>query len=146
MICLRVFGTPAPQGSKRHVGGGRMIEASKKVKPWRQAIVDQAIRDGVSGSQLDGPLMLRVTFYMQRPKFHSGAKGLKALAPLFPHKVPDLDKLLRSTCDALTDSQVIVDDARIVQIKARKVYADTELTGALIYITHTTEGETSWER
>jgi len=147
MICLRVFGTPAPQGSKRHVGGGRMIEVSKKVKPWRAAIVDQAIRDGVSGTQLDGPLMLRVTFYMQRPKFHSGAKGIKASAPPFPDRVPDLDKLLRSTCDALTDSQVIVDDARIVQIKARKVYADTELTGALIYITHTTnEGETSWEK
>lgn len=146
MITMRVFGTPAPQGSKRHVGGGRMIEASKKVKPWRAAIVDQAIRDGVAGSQFDGPLMLRVTFYMQRPKFHSGVKGIKALAPLFPHKVPDLDKLLRSTCDALTDSQVIVDDARIVQIKARKIYADEVAPGALIYITHTNEGETSWEK
>ena len=29
---------PAPQGSKRHVGGGRLIEASKRVKPWRQAV------------------------------------------------------------------------------------------------------------
>ena len=141
MIQLRVFGTPAPQGSKRHVGGGRMIEASNKVKPWRQAIVDQAIRDGVSGSQLDGPLMLRVTFYLQRPKSHSGARGIKASAPALPNKVPDLDKLLRSTCDGLTQAALIVDDALIVRIKARKVYADEVAPGAIIYITTTIEGE-----
>ena len=143
MIILRVFGTPAPQGSKRHVGGGRMIEASKKVKPWRQAIVDQAIRDGVSGAALDGSLELRVTFYLQRPKSHLGVRGIRPSAPLLPHRVPDLDKLLRSTCDALTDSQVIVDDARIVRIKARKVYADHDPTGALIYINTTIEGKSN---
>jgi crossover junction endodeoxyribonuclease RusA len=141
MIQLRVYGTPAPQGSKRHVGGGRMIEASAKVKPWREAIVAQAIRDGVAGVALDGSLMLRVTFYLQRPKSHSGARGIKASAPLLPNKVPDLDKLLRSTCDGLTQAALIVDDARIVRIKARKVYADNEQPGALIYITTTTEGE-----
>jgi crossover junction endodeoxyribonuclease RusA len=143
MITMRVFGTPAPQGSKRHVGGGRMIEASKKVKPWRQAIVDQAIRDGVSGAALDGSLELRVTFYLQRPKSHLGVRGIRPSAPLLPSKVPDLDKLLRSTCDALTDSQVIVDDARIVQIEAEKVYADHDPTGALIYINTTIEGKTN---
>jgi Holliday junction resolvase RusA-like endonuclease len=51
--------------------------------------------------------------------------------------------LLRSTCDALTDSQVIVDDARIVQIEAEKVYADHDPTGALIYITTTIEGKSN---
>jgi crossover junction endodeoxyribonuclease RusA len=143
VITLRVFGTPAPQGSKRHVGGGRMIEASKKVKPWRQAIVDQAIRDGVSGAALDGSLELRVTFYLQRPKSHIGVRGIRPSAPLLPSKVPDLDKLLRSTCDALTDAQVIVDDARIVRIKARKLYADHDPTGALIYINTTIEGKSN---
>jgi Holliday junction resolvase RusA-like endonuclease len=138
MITFRVFGTPAPQGSKRHIGGGRMIEASKKVKPWRQAIVDQAIRDGVSGTALDGSLELRVTFYLQRPKSHLGVRGIRSSAPTLPHRVPDLDKLLRSTCDALTDSQVIVDDARIVRIHAQKVYADEVAPGAIIFITHTT--------
>ena len=28
----------APQGSKRHVGRGIMIESSKRVKPWRDAV------------------------------------------------------------------------------------------------------------
>ena len=140
-IRLQVFGTPAPQGSKRHVGGGRMIEVSKKVKPWREAIADQAVRDGVAGLALDGALMLRVTFYLQRPKSHSGAKGIKASAPAHPDKVPDLDKLLRSTCDGLTQAALIMDDSRIVRIKARKLYADNRATGADIYITHIREGE-----
>lgn len=33
-----VFGLPAPQGSKRHVGEGRMVESSKRVKPWRRQV------------------------------------------------------------------------------------------------------------
>jgi len=140
-IRLQVFGIPAPQGSKRHVGGGRMIEASKKVKPWRQAIVEQAIRDGVSGAALDGALLLRVSFYLPRPKGHSGVRGLRPSAPRWPFRVPDLDKLLRSTNDGLTTAQVIADDARLVIIHAQKVYADERASGADIYITHITEGE-----
>ena len=31
MIEIKVIGLPAPQGSKRHVGHGVMIESSKKV-------------------------------------------------------------------------------------------------------------------
>lgn len=34
-ICFFVAGRPAVQGSKRHVGGGRLIESSRQVGPWR---------------------------------------------------------------------------------------------------------------
>src|SRR3546814_14230461 len=37
-VTLTVHGSPAPQCSKRHVGRGRMIESSQKVKPWRQDV------------------------------------------------------------------------------------------------------------
>lgn len=33
-IGFHVIGLPAPQGSKKHVGHGVMVESSKKVKPW----------------------------------------------------------------------------------------------------------------
>ena len=42
-ITFEVYGQPAPQGSKRHVGGGRMIESSKAVAPWREAVKWAAI-------------------------------------------------------------------------------------------------------
>ena len=41
-LTFRVYGTPAPQGSKRHVGRGVMVESSKKVAPWRQDVVAAA--------------------------------------------------------------------------------------------------------
>ena len=58
----RVFipGVPAPQGSKRHVGGGRLVESSKKVKPWRRAVnaappmVQRPDLDKLIRSTLDG--------------------------------------------------------------------------------------------
>ena len=33
-----VYGTAAPQGSKRHVGNGVMLESSKRLRPWRQDV------------------------------------------------------------------------------------------------------------
>lgn len=37
-FAMVAYGTPAPQGSKRHVGRGVMIESSKNLKPWREAV------------------------------------------------------------------------------------------------------------
>ena len=135
---LRVFGLPAPQGSKRHVGGGRMIEASKKVAPWREAVVSEAIRAGLADARLDTPCRISITFYMPRPAGHTGTHGLKRSAPIWPHRTPDLDKLMRSTFDALTQAAVWTDDARVVVATALKTYADHTGPGALITITEMT--------
>jgi len=129
-----VFGTPAPQGSKRHVGGGRMIESSKKVAPWREAVVSEIIRQGHADLRIDAPVFVDVTFFLTRPAGHLTARGIKASAPLWPAKVPDLDKLIRSTLDALTQSGVITDDSRVVKVHARKLYADERSPGAQICI------------
>ena len=32
----------APQGSKKYIGKGRMIEVSKRVKPWRELVRSEA--------------------------------------------------------------------------------------------------------
>ena len=48
---------------------------------------------------------------------------------------PDLDKLLRSTCDGITRGRIWKDDARCVTITAMKQHAATmEDTGALIKV------------
>ena len=61
---------------------------------------------------------------------------MKPTAPRNPHRVPDLDKLIRSTFDALTTANVWEDDARVVAVEALKVYATpTQPTGATITIT-----------
>lgn len=66
-----VLGLPAPQGSKRHVGEGRMVESSKRVKPWRRQVA-AAYRDHDFGDVLDGPVSVTVDFYLPRPKSHYG--------------------------------------------------------------------------
>ena len=114
MIKFFVAGIPAPQGSKRHVGGGRMIESSKKLKPWRDAVRKAATQHLIDNS-LDGPLRVSMDFYLpkpQRSKFGDHPAGK-----------PDADKLARAVNDALTDSGLIFDDSRIVSLHVRKHWA-----------------------
>lgn len=128
MIKFTVNGIPAPQGSKRHVGGGRMIESSKKVAPWREAVRAEAQRalDHGATPASSGPVGLFVTFRLPRPQGHYGKRGLRPSAPTVPHTVPDLDKLLRSTLDGLVMGGVLGDDKQVWTISAVKVYADPE--------------------
>lgn len=118
MIEFTVYGLPAPQGSKRHVGRGIMVESSKDVKPWREA-VKWAAREAMAAagiaSPIDAPLVAIMTFTMPRPK--SAPKSRR-----HADRKPDLSKLIRSTEDALTDAGLIADDARIVTFVAAKVY------------------------
>lgn len=129
---------PAPQGSKRHVGGGRLIEASKRCKPWRQAVAasaQQQMKDQKAGL-LTCACSVSVVFRFKRPKAHFTTNGqLKAAAP--KHcvvKRNDIDKCCRSTLDALTDS-VFADDSLVVSLNAEKRYCiGSEPPGALITV------------
>lgn len=136
-VRIVVYGLPAPQGSKRHIGHGVMVESSKYVKPWREAVKAAAF-DVISwddsrlrpGYPLDGQLSLRVVFSFSRPRSHyrTGANNwmLRPNAPIAPTSKPDLSKLIRSTEDALTDAGVWRDDSRVVHIIAAKVYAGSD--------------------
>lgn len=124
------FGLPAPQGSKRYVGRGIMVESSQALKPWREAVkwaaLDSAPPNVSEKVILDGPLSVRMVFTFNRPRSHyrtgRNAELLRDNAPLFPHGKPDLSKLIRSTEDALVDAGVIRDDCLIVECQASKVY------------------------
>lgn len=129
-----VAGIPKAQGSKRHVGRGRMIEMSKDLGPWREAIAWEAKR--VAGSKkFEGPIWGHFAFFFPRPRSHYGtgrnAERLKESAPIVHSGPPDLDKLVRAACDALTMSGVIEDDRKFVEILATKKYG---VPGALISI------------
>lgn len=119
MITITVYGMPAPQGSKRHVGNGVMIESSKKVKPWRQDVAAAAV---ACGKMLpDGPVRCSMIFTLPKPK--SAPKHRTT----YPDRKPDLSKLVRSTEDALTMAAVWGDDARVVELTAAKRYPNEGL-------------------
>ena len=142
VIVFEVYGTPAPQGSKRHVGGGRMVESSKLVPAWREAVKQAALtaladRDIAYGENGDA-VRVDVIFFMARPKSHyrTGANShlLRGNAPNWPAGKPDLDKLVRSTLDALTDAGVWRDDSQVVVIHAEKSYSALRAPGACVYV------------
>lgn len=126
MISFEVAGIPGPQGSKSHIGGGRMIESSKKVKPWRAAV--SAVARQHCKAPLEGAVSVTVTFYMPAPK--RLPKGR-----VHPSVIPDADKLLRSTFDALTRI-AYHDDGQITHTETHKRYHPNGWTGAYITITH----------
>lgn len=112
-----VVGQPAPQGSKRHVGNGRMVESSKAVKPWREAVRADAVQARGARPPMSGPLAVTLIFTMRKPT--SAPKRRRT----WPAKKPDLDKLVRSTFDALTDAGAWADDGQAVELLAAKRYA-----------------------
>lgn len=135
-VTVEVYGRPAPQGSKRHVGRGVMVESSKAVKPWREAVKHAVLDAGCRHRR--GPVEVHLTFYLPRPRSHyrtgRHAHELRPSAPPWPAVRPDLDKLARATCDALTDAGAVADDACIVGLTATKVWATWRPPGARIQI------------
>ena len=137
-ITLEVYGFPAPQGSKA-VYNGRVVEQSAKtLKPLRKAIAD-ACHEWVTDDHvfLLGPVKIEIDFYIVHPP---SVKMNKRAFPIVP---PDIDKLCRSTLDGVSqglngkvgDGLIWADDSLVVELIARKYYADDREPGATITIT-----------
>lgn len=130
-LVLRVYGDPIPQGSKvaNRFGGGVRDSNATKLTPWRAKVRDAAADAARYHDQMIGPVFVRITFTLTRPKVHyrTGrfAHLLRDEAPVFPiaRGSGDLDKLIRSCLDSLTDARVWVDDCQVVDMRPRKVWA-----------------------
>lgn len=115
MISYFVEGEPAPQGSKNgFVKNGRvvMVESSKKVKPWREAVAWQT--KATVTEPMTSPVEIALVFHLPKPK---------SVTRKWPSVKPDLDKLIRSTFDGLTTGGLYTDDALVIAVSASKQYA-----------------------
>lgn len=133
MITVIVYGSPAPQGSKRFLGTytgadgrthAKLVEHVKAVKPWRQNVEAAALEamDFGRRAALDGPLVASMVFTLPKP---TSAPKKRVT---FADKKPDLSKLCRSTEDALKTGGVWKDDARVVgYVKLWKVFPGEDL-------------------
>jgi crossover junction endodeoxyribonuclease RusA len=132
MLEIVVYGLPAPQGSKKFVGvskGGRgiLIEQSKRVRPWRDAVKAAALAVmGAPGTGPRGPVMVEMIFTMPKPK--SAPKRRRT----YPDRTPDLSKLVRATEDALTDVGAWEDDARVINCTSGKVFPGEDSASLLV--------------
>lgn len=128
-IVITVYGTPAPQGSKRgFVVGNRAIvvdDNKPKLRSWRADVKDAALK--TEATMFHGPVEVYVSFWLARPKGHYGTgRNAGKLRPgvlcEHPAKKPDLDKLLRSTFDGLKEAGIYKDDAQVIITQAAKAY------------------------
>ncbi len=139
MITFYVPGKPAPQGSKRHVGRGIMVESSSELGPWRERVALAAHGVMAGRKLLDGVgFGVRLDFVLPRPK--SAPK--RSTPPAI--RRPDVDKCARTILDAIS-GVIVVDDAQIVDLHATKRLAELgEPPGVRITVTpagdHTTRG------
>lgn len=133
-----VQGAARPQGSKRHVGRGVMVESSKHLRPWRQDVREAAWlemerpTDGTPGPRtpFPGPVHVDLTFCYRRGVSHYRADGVTlnaaGLRKPYPTR-PDTDKLARAILDSIT-GVVIVDDRQVVELTARRVWGPRDET------------------
>lgn len=134
---FEVVGTPAPQGSKTRMPNGAMLDGRSKGAReghanWRAAVAEGArtARSRMPGTEpLAGPLALTVEFRFPMPK--SRSKAIREHGRNPKTSAPDLDKLIRSTGDALKEGGLIADDALFVCTLAYKAEV-VGWTGALI--------------
>ena len=108
-----VLGLPVPQGSMKHVGGGRIVSKSPKLKEWRSKVA-QIVKDQAGEPAHPDPVSITVNFVLPKPK------TVKRDQPTVP---PDLDKLQRAIGDAISiDVKYLIDDAQIIEWHAYKTY------------------------
>lgn len=128
-LSVYVTGRPAPKGSLRHVGGGRMVDQSKKVKPWREQLRAQLRAARPAGvAAWTGPVVVNITVHLARPANHYRTGRhvgiLRGDAPTYPtsRRTGDVDKHARVILDELQNVGVYVDDAQVVDVHCRKQY------------------------
>ena len=120
-----VTGKPAPQGSKKSVGRGRFIEASKYLPDWRAAVVSAA-RQSYQGEPLDVPVRVRIIVFLDQPK-----KPKYILAPATP---PDVDKIARGILDSLKIGGIYRDDALVVSLEIDKMWSVDGMQGSFVSV------------
>lgn len=135
-LWIRANGQPIPQGSKvaGKTASGRLFlrDANPGLKAWRENVAQATWR--IMNERefiidpITGPVQLHVWFYFDKPKSNRSQRPTSKL-------VGDLDKHLRSICDALTDGGAYDDDSQVVSISGEKLWADENTrAGAVIHV------------
>lgn len=135
-----VPGRPAPQGNHTPyvdaTGRARLLEGRNRGQrerhaDWREAVAQSAwvaMAQAKRTTPILGPVEVQVVFRLQAPK------SLKTGVRLH-HRRPDVDKLVRSTLDAIQVGGVYGDDAQVAHLDVWKLYAlPGEPTGARVRV------------
>jgi Holliday junction resolvase RusA-like endonuclease len=126
-IEFTAYGIPQPKGStKSFVVGGKAVTTSDnaKVKPW-QEVVSWAAQQHRPEQIFRGPVIVELDFHFLRPKSVSEKKRR------FHTVKPDIDKITRSTLDALK-GVIYADDSQVTTLLVAKKYGDAPMVNVKI--------------
>lgn len=136
-LIFTVLGKAQPQGSgraftytrKAEKGGGigaRIDSDNPNLKSWRHEVAvtaHLAMRRAGFAMLVTGPVRVCADVYLPCPKSRK---------PHHPHLTkPDIDKLARGLCDALTGI-VWTDDSQVTQLKVTKAYASAGTSPCMV--------------
>ncbi len=126
-MTIIIHGTPKAQPRVKayrrgsHVG----VYTPNTADEWKAQVILAA---SAYHQKFEGTVMLEVEFYLPRPKSHKN--------DVYCQTKPDIDNLLKSTMDALSQAGVWRDDAQVVAVVASKRYeAENREIGAVIKVT-----------
>lgn len=130
MFQLFIEGEPRPQGSKTPVRRGDkiiLIEAQKQLPAWREHMTRMLqLKQLEHETAFTTAVNVALTFWLPRPK---------SVKRQYATSTYDLDKLTRAVLDSVTKAGIWRDDSDVVDLTARKTYADNHQPGVLISIT-----------
>lgn len=127
MIEFTIPGSPVPKGRPKLTTIGGMARAYTPAKTRNyESLVRLAAEQAMSGAApLDGALCVELVVHLPVPESWSQKKRQAALSgAVVPSKKPDLDNVVKAVLDGM-NSVAFVDDARIVDLVARKRYSET---------------------
>ena len=116
VLDVRIFGVPIAQGRPRAFktpAGQVRVYDPGNARDWKRTVLAQVL-ERKPPAPVEGPLEMRLVFYVPRPK--SLPKRER-----HPTHRPDLSNMLKAVEDALT-GVVYRDDAQIVHLDVFKVF------------------------
>lgn len=124
LIRIAAFGRPAPQGSHDLGGAGQLLDSSPYLAGWRAAVRNAAFRAYAEAGIPPETLPLfpaGVPVTIEQCTFYVAEQQCRVAGTEEPLGKPDIDKLLRSTLDALggakgKTARLFADDSQIVRV------------------------------
>lgn len=130
MIQFTIVGDPVAKGRPKFAVHGKHAVAytPKKTRQGEDMIIVQAVKYRPE-EPIKGSIYLQIDVNVRIPKATSKKKRLLMLyRKIRPTARPDIDNYAKTILDALTRAMFWMDDNQIVDLHARKYYADIPRT------------------
>ena len=116
-------GPPVAMGRPRFTRTGRAYTAQTSRTYKEEQVKQLQAAKGEEWIPLDGILRIQITFIHPRTKRLSRVKGELPQGRIWRSKKPDIDNLIKMVLDIITQSEIWVDDNRVVSLSSEDYYA-----------------------